>query len=236
LTSNSTEDGFTDITEWIFDLDNTLYPRHSDLFGQIDIRMTHYVSKLTDLAFDEARKLQKELYRDHGTTLRGLMHRYHIDPIHFLDDVHDIDYSMLETNQQLGDLIQTLPGRKHIFTNGDVKHAENTLAAIGIDGIFDEMFDIVAADFEPKPAREPYEKFLASCDIDPADSVMFEDMPRNLSVPKQLGMMTVLITPARDRAFVAEKWEHADHDADHIDHITDDINHFLGGVVEGLMQ
>lgn len=222
------------ITEWVFDLDNTLYPRHCDLFGQIDLKMTDYVSNLTGLEFDEARKLQKQLYKDHGTTLRGLMHRYKIDPRHFLDAVHDIDYGKLDVNGRLGDLIQMLPGRKHIFTNGDNRHAENTLSALGISGLFDEMFDIVAADYEPKPAKSAYDKFLATHDVDPLSAIMFEDMPRNLEVPKSVGMATVLIIPAKESSFSAEYWEHEGSNASYIDHVTEDIDDFLGRVVASL--
>lgn len=225
---------FHHVTEWIFDLDNTLYPRHADLMAQIDVKMTNFVARLTELDFDPARKLQKELYHEFGTTLNGLMHRYDVDPHEYLKDVHDIDYSKLAPNPFLGDLIMMLPGRKHIFTNGDVRHAENTLEALGIDGIFDEMFDIVAADFEPKPAREPYNKFLSTFDINPAEAVMFEDMPRNLEVPKALGMATVLITPQAGGAYVAENWESEVGDAAHIDFSGDDINKILAGIVTEL--
>ncbi len=224
---------FSHIREWVFDLDNTLYPRHTDLFSQIDWKMTEYVSRLTGLEKNEARKLQKDLYKSHGTTLRGLMAEHHVDPHDFLHDVHDIDYSQVEENPALGELIASLPGRKHVFTNGDVRHAKNTLKAIGIDpGQFDAMFDIVAADFEPKPAREPYEKFLAEHVIDPAHAAMFEDMPRNLEVPKSMGMTTVLIVPRAGSNFSLEHWELDGRDATHIDHVTDNLDEFLADVLK----
>lgn len=219
------------ITDWVFDLDNTLYPRHCDLFAQIDWKMTAYVEALTGMPKDEARKLQKQLYRDHGTTLNGLMAEYNIDPHHFLADVHDIDYSKVEYNPSLGELIRDLPGRKHIFTNGDVPHAENTLRAIGIEDIFDGMFDIVAADFIPKPDPRPYEMFLASHGIEPENSAMFEDMPRNLEFPKEIGMSTVLIVPKKGTKFSAESWEIAGKEEKHIDYTTDDLDGFLSGIV-----
>jgi len=225
---------FHHVTEWIFDLDNTLYPRHADLMAQIDVKMTNYVARLTELEFDHARKLQKELYHEFGTTMHGLMHRYDIDPHEYLKDVHDIDYSTLSPNPDLGDLIMALPGRKHIFTNGDVRHAENTIEALGIDGIFDEMFDIVAADFEPKPSRGPYDKFLGTYDINPKEAVMFEDMARNLEVPKLLGMATVLITPQGGGKYISENWEDEVVDATHIDFSGNDINKILAGIVTEL--
>ncbi|MEZ5801199.1 MAG: pyrimidine 5'-nucleotidase [Nitratireductor sp.] len=219
---------FTHVTDWVFDLDNTLYPRHCDLFSQIDWRMTAYVEKLTGLQKDEARLLQKRLYREHGTTLNGLMREFDIDPHHYLADVHDIDYSQVEHNPALGEAIAKLPGRKHIFTNGDVRHAENTLAAIGISvRHFDSLFDIVASNFNPKPMREPYDAFLGAHDIAPRNAAMFEDMPRNLTVPKEMGMVTVLIVPMAGKDHSAEAWELEGGTDPHIDHVTDDLHDFL---------
>jgi len=217
------------IVEWVFDLDNTLYPRHCDLFGQIDLRMTAYVARLTGLEADAARLLQKRLYRDHGTTLAGLMREFAIDPHHYLADVHDIDYSALRPDPALGAAIAGLPGRKHIFTNGDTAHAERTLRAVGIDiSHFDSLFDIVRADFEPKPARAPYERFLKRHAVDPARAAMFEDMPRNLEAAKALGMTTVLVVPREGAHPDAEAWEHAGAADPHIDHVTDDLAGWLG--------
>ena len=221
-----------EITDWVFDLDNTLYPRHCDLFGQIDIKMTAYVSRLTGLAHDAARMLQKELYRDHGTTLNGLMAQYHIDPHHYLADVHDIDYSVIEPDPGLGEAIAALPGRKHVFTNGDVPHARKTLAAIGIpEATFHSIFDIVASDFAPKPQRLPYDRFISAHAIEPARAVMFEDMPRNLATAKELGMTTVLVMPKPGREHRAEYWEIAGHEDPHVDHLTDDIGEFLASLL-----
>ena len=228
------KEAFRQITEWVFDLDNTLYPRHTDLFKQIDWKMTDYVARLTGLGKDEARKLQKQLYRDHGTTLNGLMMEYHIDPHDYLACVHDIDYGEVEANPALGELIASLPGRKHIFTNGDVRHAENTLQAIGIGPVFDSMFDIVAADFEPKPARGPYEKFLKAHVVHPGEAAMFEDMPRNLEVPKELGMTTVLVVPRAGSTHSAEHWELAGEDDPHIDHVTDHLDDFLADILAAI--
>ena len=225
---------FRHVAEWVFDLDNTLYPRHTDLFGQIDQRMTDYVARLTGLERDAARRLQKELYRLHGTTLNGLMQEYDVDPHAFLAFVHDIDYGQVAYNPALGQLIASLPGRKHIFTNGDVRHAENTLKALGIEPIFDSLFDIVAADFEPKPERGPYERFLKAHVVDPGEAAMFEDMPRNLEVPKELGMRTVLVVPRGRDTGSMESWEIAGADDPHIDHVTDHLDDFLADVLEAI--
>ncbi len=222
---------FHHVSDWVFDLDNTLYPRHYDLFSQIDWRMTGYVSRLTGLSLEDARLLQKRLYREHGTTLAGLMAEYRIDPHLYLADVHDIDYSAIPPHPELGEAIAALPGRKHIFTNGDIRHAMNTLEALGFPRHFDAMFDIVAAGFEPKPRAIAYERFLASHGIEPTSAAMFEDMPRNLEVPKRLGMVTVLIVPHADKPHSAEAWEIEGHDEPLIVHVADDIEKFLRSVL-----
>ncbi|MGQ2904575.1 MAG: pyrimidine 5'-nucleotidase [Neoaquamicrobium sediminum] len=218
---------FAHVTDWVFDLDNTLYPHHSNLFSQIDVKMTAYVSELLQLPRDEARVLQKDLYREYGTTLNGLMARHGIDPDDFLNKVHDIDYSWVDPNPALGDAIRTLPGRKFIFTNGDRGHAERTARQLGILDHFNDIFDIVAADLTPKPARETYDKFVGLHRVDAPRAVMFEDLARNLAVPKALGMTTVLIVPNNFEPTFSEIWERDADNEDDVDYVTDDLAGFL---------
>jgi putative hydrolase of the HAD superfamily len=222
---------FSHVTDWVFDLDNTLYPHHSNLFSQIDVKMTAYVSELLQLPRDEARKLQKELYLEYGTTLSGLMERHNIDPDDFLNKVHDIDYSWLSPNPALGDAIRALPGRKFIFTNGDRGHAERTARQLGILDHFDDIFDIVAAGLTPKPAPETYDRFVALHRIAGPNAVMFEDLARNLIVPKALGMMTVLIVPNNFESTFSEAWERDPKFDDAVDFVTDDLAAFLSGLM-----
>ena len=224
---------FGTIDTWVFDLDNTLYPRHCDLFSQIDVLMTGYVSKLTGLERIEARKLQKDLYRDYGTTLRGLMDTHDIDPHDFLSIVHDIDYSQLPKKPELGEMLDQLPGRKLIYTNGSVEHAKNTLTAMDISSdLFESIFDIVASDFEPKPHRDPFTKFLNDSNVVGERAVMFEDLPRNLEPAKENGMLTVLVTPSKKAGYTAEKWEHVETSEQYIDHQTDDLDGFIAGLLK----
>ena len=225
---------FDGVNEWVFDLDNTLYPRHCDLFAQIDWKMTDYVASALDLPKPEARKLQKDLYREYGTTLRGLMVRYQIDPHDFLDVVHDIDYSPVGPNPALGEMIAALPGRKHIFTNGDVPHARRTTDRLGITEHFDSVFDIIASDLIPKPAAEPYKKFFDTHSVTSENAVMFEDMPRNLDVPKSFGMRTVLVVPAAGSKHSAEEWEHQVENDQSIDFATQDLDAFLADILDAL--
>lgn len=224
---------FAHVTDWVFDLDNTLYPHHSDLFSQIDVKMTAYVSQLLSLSREDARRLQKELYRDYGTTLSGLMALHGIDPDDFLQKVHDIDYSRLVPDPVLGTAIRQLPGRKFIFTNGNRGHAERTARQLGILDHFDDIFDIVAAGHTPKPARQTYDRFADIHAVTGPNAVMFEDLARNLAVPKALGMTTVLIVPRNFEPTFAEIWERDPDQEDDVDYVTDDLPAFLTTIVQG---
>lgn len=227
MTNSPDRAAFAHVTDWVFDLDNTLYPHHSNLFAQIDVKMTAYVQELLSLPRDEARTLQKELYLEYGTTMSGLIARHGIDSDEFLKRVHDIDYSHLAPDPRLGAAITALPGRKFIFTNGDRGHAERTARQLGILDHFEDIFDIVAADLLPKPARGTYEKFVALHKVAGPNAVMFEDLARNLAVPKALGMKTVLIVPNNFEPTFAEIWERDPTNEDDVDFVTDDLAGFL---------
>lgn len=217
------------VTDWVFDLDNTLYPRTCDLFAQIDVLITHYVMGVTDLPFDQARRLQKDYYRDHGTTLNGLMHTHDVDPDHYLSKVHAIDYSPVNPHPELVAAIRALPGRKFIFTNADIPHTEAVLEKLGGSDLFDGMFDIRAAGYRPKPEQHAYDLFLSRFDIDPTRAVMFDDLHKNLKVPHEMGMSTVQVVADPD--FTHEQvdaWELVqEDDHPHVHHITDNITGFL---------
>lgn len=225
---------FRGVEAWVFDLDNTLYPHEADLFSQIDEQIALYVQKVLDLNRSEAMVHQKALYHEHGTTLRGLMTTQKIDPDDYLAFVHDIDYSGLEPNPDLSAAIDALPGKKFIFTNGDRPHAERTAAALGISNNFEDIFDIVSADLVPKPNRETYDKFIDLTGISPARAAMFEDLSKNLSVPHQLGMRTVLIVPKGSRDVFQESWDLEGDPYPHVDFVTEDLTGFLRAVLGAL--
>ncbi|WP_108396177.1 pyrimidine 5'-nucleotidase [Devosia submarina] len=216
------------VTDWVFDLDNTLYPRTCNLFAQIDLRITNYVMDLTQLDFASARELQKTYYRDFGTTLNGLMHQHRVDAEHFLDNVHAIDYSPVEPHPELVSVIKDLPGRKFILTNGDTKHARSVLAKLGGDDLFEHVHDIRAMTFVPKPNRAAYEGFFTLYDIDPTRAVMFDDLEKNLVVPHEVGMTTVQVVAAPDFAHAqVEAWELGRASGPHVHHVTDNLAAFL---------
>lgn len=227
MTNIAGKDHFTHVTDWVFDLDNTLYPHAANLFSQIDVRMTAYVGNLLQLPREEARRIQKQFYLDYGTTLKGLMECHNIDPDDFLQKVHDIDYSWLKPDPALGEAIKALPGRRFIFTNGDRGHAERAARQLGILDNFDDIFDIVAAGLMPKPERVTYDRFLDVFGINAQNAVMFEDLARNLVVPKTLGMKTVLVVPNNFEPTFSEIWESDPEFTDQVDFVTDNLTQFL---------
>ena len=216
------------ITDWVFDLDNTLYPRECNLFAQIDSRITRYVMDVTQLDFDAARMLQKTYYRDFGTTLNGLMLKHDIDPDHFLKTVHAIDYSPVEAHPALVAAIRALPGRKFILTNGDTGHAGAVLARLGGADLFEQVHDIRAMTYVPKPEKAAYDGFFARHGIDPARAAMFDDLEKNLVVPHESGMVTVQVVAGAGFAHEqVEAWELGRSSGPHVHHVTDDLARFL---------
>ena len=218
---------FGHVETWVFDLDNTLYPHHVNLWQQVDERIRDYIARYLKVTQEEAFRLQKDYYKRYGTSMRGLMTVHGMKPDDFLDFVHQIDHSPLTPNAALGAAIEHLPGRKLILTNGTRRHADAVLARLELDRHFDDVFDIVAAELEPKPSPQTYDRFLKLHDIDAAKAAMFEDLARNLAVPHALGMTTVLVVPEHTLEVFREGWELEGRDAPHVDHVTDDLVGFL---------
>jgi putative hydrolase of the HAD superfamily len=219
--------GFNKIETWVFDLDNTLYPHQLNLWHQVDERIRDYIMDFLKIDREEAFRLQKDYYRRYGTTMRGLMEEHGLQPDEFLEMVHQIDHSPLTPNPALGAAIAQLPGRKLILTNGTRAHADAVMHRLEIAEHFDDIFDIRAADLEPKPRPKVYERFLVRHNVDPKRAVIFEDLARNLEVPHALGMITVLVVPKGAGVVLREDWELAGRDAPHVDHVTDDLTDFL---------
>lgn len=199
-----------EIETWIFDLDNTLYPAASDLFSQISARMGGFIAQRFDLDVEAARALQKRLFRAHGTTMRGLMVEHGIDPLEFMAHVHDIDLSVLAPAAALDSALAALPGRKLIYTNGSVDHAERVVDRLGLAGHFEAVFDIVAGDFVPKPEPAGYAELIRRFGVTPTRAAMVEDMARNLKPAAELGMLTLWVRTGNDWAVdgSVEDWVH----------------------------
>jgi putative hydrolase of the HAD superfamily len=225
---------FSAIDAWVFDLDNTLYPSDSDLWPKIDERITLFLMARFGLDGLSARALQRYYYQRHGTTLRGLIEEDLADAAEFLAFVHDIDRSTLAANPALAKEIAALPGRKFIFTNGSRDHALRTAAQLGLEGAFEDVFDIVAGNMVPKPAAAAYRAFFDRYGLDPTRTAMFEDIAKNLLVPRALGMTTTLVVAKADQVDFREAHDRAIEDALCIDFTTSDLAGFLAKINAGL--
>ncbi len=221
---------FGHVETWVFDLDNTLYPSDSDLWPNIDKRITLFLMALFGLDGLSARALQKHYYQRHGTTLRGLIDENLAGHEEFLAFVHDIDRSTLRPDPPLAEQIAALPGRKLIFTNGSREHALRTAAQLGMESLFEDVFDIVASNLIPKPAAAAYAAFFDKHRVDPARAAMFEDVAKNLTVPRALGMTTIHVMAKVDQADHREAHDRAVDDARAIDFATSDLTGFLASV------
>ena len=178
------------IKYWIFDLDNTLYSGQTKVFSEVDKKMSTFISKKMNVDVVQAKKIQKEYFYEYGTTLSGLMKQDGIDPHDFLEFVHDIDISWLPKDLKLREELIKIKEKKYIFTNGSHAHVENITKQLSIDDLFDGTFDIVDANFVPKPHIEPYKKIVQKFDLEPTKSILIEDIAHNLEQAKNLGMKT----------------------------------------------
>ena len=183
----------TSFNTWIFDLDNTLYSAETGIFDQVDQLMGLFISKHLNLEMTEAKKLQREYFKEHGTTLRGLMDNHNIDPEFFLNEVHKLDYSIIKPDILLKNALENLTGRKIIFTNANKSHVDKVLSQLNINNIFDSVYDITDADYCPKPDIETYKSFVKKYNIDATKTIMFDDIARNLVPASKLGFTTVWI-------------------------------------------
>lgn len=204
----------TDISTWVFDLDQTLYPPDMALFPQVNAKMAAYVRDTLGVSLAEAQRLRHTYYLEHGTTLAGLMAHHDIDPDPYLVAVHDIDFSVLSPDPALAAAIKALPGRKIIYTNGTAPYAEAVAAARGLSGLFDAIYGVEHAEYHPKPSAKAFEVVFTKDALEPTKAAMFEDEARNLRVPHALGLTTIHVAPepAPD---------------DHIHHCTSDLTAFL---------
>lgn len=206
------------VEAWVFDLDNTLYSTPL-LYDAVGERMSAYIARALGVSDAEARMLRERYFEDYGATVAGLSRHHAMDAHDFLAHVHDVDYSVLDPDPELGALIEQLPGRKIVFTNGGGGHGQRALAQLAIAHCFELVFDIEAAGLAPKPHSIAYERLIAACGIDPAKSVLIEDCARNLEPARALGFATVLIGGQA---------------APHIHHAAPDVKAFLRSVLSTL--
>ena len=213
------------VENWVFDLDNTLYPPECGLYQYMDERIRNFVGRLLDLPDDEAHRVQKSYFRSHGTTLAGLMADHGTDPYEYLEDVHAFPLEKLANAPRHRENLTALPGRKIIFTNADAPYAAKVLKELDLENLFDIVVDIHACDYNPKPAEAAYDTLFRMTGIDPEKSIFFEDQARNLAPAKKRGMTTVWINNGSDLG-------HLSGGEDHIDDETHCLASWLDNVIE----
>ena len=213
------------IKYWLFDLDNTLYSGDTKVFDQVDKKMSFYISKKLNVNMDEAKKIQKKYFHEYNTTLNGMIKNHKINAEEFLEFVHDVDLNFLKKDSDLMNELNNLKGKKYIFTNGSKAHASNVTKRIGIENLFDGVFDIVDSDFIPKPSIEPYKKIIQKYGIDPEYCIFIEDIARNLKPAHELGMKTVWIEND-------EPWAAEFSNENFINYKTKNLSKFLRGINE----
>ena len=209
-----------DIEYWIFDLDNTLYSGQTKVFSEVDKKMSAYISKKLNVSLIKAKEIQKNYFYESGTTLSGLMKHDGINPYEFLEFVHDIDISWLPKDLLLKEELMKIKEKKYIFTNGSHAHVKNVTQQLGIDDLFDGTFDIVDANFVPKPHIEPYQRIIKKFSLEPDKSILIEDIAHNLEQAKKLGMKTCWL---ENDDFFAKK----DADKPYIDYKIKNLPSFL---------
>lgn len=224
MTENVAMPDLSHIDTWIFDLDNTLYHPSANLFTQIDARMGAYIQGRLQLEPEAARALQKQYFYEYGTTLRGLMAHDNVDPIEFLDFVHDIDLGHLEPQSALGQALEALPGRKLVFTNGDTPYARRVLKGLGLSEQFEAVHCIISTGFIPKPQAAAYTSLVNTLEINPHRALFVEDMARNLNPAKKIGMTTVWVDNGSE-------WGNRDAEAGHIDLRIEAVEPWLSQLV-----
>jgi putative hydrolase of the HAD superfamily len=211
---------FAHVRDWIFDLDNCLYPASAGLFDLIDERMAAYIQRLLDCDPDEAKRVQKAHFHEHGTTLAGLMKEHQVDPHDFLANVHDIALDRVQCDERLARLLPRLPGRRFVFTNGDEPYARRVLDRIGVADHFDQLHDIHASSYRPKPDPHGYQLLCERFGIDPAHALLADDMVQNLGPAKALGMTTIWVDNGSERG-------NHNYDERIVDERIDDVGEWL---------
>ena len=213
------------IDTWIFDLDNTLYSADSGIFQQVHKLMGKFIVEHLNVNINEAKKIQRRYYKKHGTTLKGLMDNYGIDPDSFLEEVHNLDYSIVSPNLKLAKNLKNLNGKKFIFTNANKKHADIILDKLHITNLFEGIFDIKMANYIPKPEIQTYEKLIETYNINPNKTIMFDDIAKNLVPATKVGFTTVWIDVGHENFSddIASSKKY-------LDHQTKDLSNWLSNI------
>ena len=214
------------INTWVFDLDNTLYSADSGIFQQVHVLMGEFVSKHLNIDIKEAKEIQRKYYKQHGTTLRGMMDNHGVDPDYFLSEVHKLDYSIIGPNINLNEELKILEGRKIIYTNANLQHTVDVLERLQLTNMFTDIFDIKKANYIPKPEISPYNKFIKDFNIDPESTIMFDDIAKNLVPAKNVGFTSVWIDAGYENFSddIASSKKYLDYETKNISNFLNQVN------------
>tara|TARA_Y100000590_G_scaffold452284_1_gene595180 strand:- start:663 stop:1334 length:672 start_codon:yes stop_codon:yes gene_type:complete len=211
---------FKNIKNILFDLDGVLYDDLEAVFGQVSRKMTKYISNKLNLNLEKAKELQTNYFHKYNTSLNGLMIHHDIDPEDFLNYVHDIDLTFMKKDLVLRNELENLKTKKFIFTNGSKNHAKNITEHLGIDDLFDGLFDIVDAEFSPKPTAKAFDLMIKKFKINPKETLYIEDIAKNLSIGKERGTITAWLVNN-------EYWGKKESDKEFIDYKIENLSLFL---------
>ena len=221
---------FKKIDTWIFDLDNTLYSAESGIFQQVHELMGKFVSRELGIDIKTAKTIQKKYFKQHGTTLRGLMDNHGVNPDIFLKEVHNLDYSIVKPNNKLNNELAKLKGRKIIFSNANKEHVDQILKKLNLTDMFDKIFDIKSANYIPKPEIKPYREIIEKYKIEPRKAIMFDDIAKNLVPAKNVGFTSVWIDIGYEN--ISDNIESS---KNYLDFKTNDLTLFLDEVNRGIL-
>jgi len=211
---------FDHIENILFDCDGVLYHQLDLVFGQVSKRMTKYISNKLNIDMQKAKELQTNYFHKYNTSLNGLMIHHDIPPREFLDYVHDIDLSFLDEDKVLRNELENMKLKKFVFTNGSKEHVKNITTTLGINDQFDGVFDIVDAEYHPKPEARAFDLMVEKFKIDPKKTLYIEDIAKNLSIGKERGATTVWLIND-------EYWGKKESDKDYIDYKIENLSLFL---------
>ena len=214
------------INTWVFDLDNTLYSADSGIFQQVHVLMGEFVSKHLNINIKEAKEIQRKYYKQHGTTLRGMMDNHGVDPDYLLSEVHKLDYSIIGPNINLNEELKILEGRKIIYTNANLQHTVDVLEKLQLTNMFTDIFDIKKANYIPKPEISPYNQFIKDFNIDPESTIMFDDIAKNLVPAKNVGFTSVWIDAGYENFSddIASSKKYLDYETKNISNFLNQVN------------
>ena len=210
----------TNIKNILFDCDGVLYQDLEAVFGQVSKKMTEYISKKLNIDLIKAKELQTNYFHKYNTSLNGLMIHHDIPPREFLEYVHDIDLSFLEKDKTLRYELENIKLNKYVFTNGSKEHVKNITTHLGIDDQFDGVFDIVDAEYHPKPEAKAFDLMVQKFKIDPNETLYIEDIAKNLSIGKERGTITAWLIND-------EYWGKKESEKDYIDYKIENLSLFL---------